>query len=119
MSAPGPSPIPKPIPGAQARTAANIAGSPAGRAAASPAGASYRRPSTNGFSVGADDNNWRSRDNKEGTSLPKGRGPERTVGGFEKHEVRAAGGGASALSTSKGKGEVKCEFYAIVVRETR
>lgn len=102
MSSSTPSPIPKPIPGA----AINIAGSPAGRP--SPGGSSYRRPSTNGYSIGADDNNWRSRDNKEGTSVPKGRGPERTVGGFEKHEVRA-GGGTSALSTSKGKGEVKCE----------
>lgn len=37
------------------------------------------------------------------------RGPERTVGGFEKSEVRGGGGGASALSKSKGEKGDKSE----------
>lgn len=75
--------------------------------AGSPLSSSFRRGgrsiNENGHSASVDDNNWRAR----GMSVEKDgarRGPERTVGGFEKSEVRG-GGGTSALSSSKGKSD--------------
>lgn len=87
--------------------------------AGSPSSASFRRSGRSvnengaGAAASVDDSNWRAR----GMSVEKDssrRGPERTVGGFELSEVRS---GASALSTSKGKGDktalshVPCRFY--------
>jgi cleavage and polyadenylation specificity factor subunit 4 len=62
-----------------------------------------------------DDANWRARSVDK--HQEKRAGPERTVGGFEKSEVRAQPAGASALSTSKGKNSasalshVPCRFF--------
>jgi hypothetical protein len=96
----------------------------------SPSASSFRRGGRsmgielNGHSMGAsaDDSNWRSRGSEVGSipgSVPKsagvrGPGPERTVGGFEKREVRSVAGSvgaASALSVSKDKGD-KGECFA-------
>jgi hypothetical protein len=95
-------PAPKAIPGARPRPIAGAAG-----AAASPGrspgslSTSFRRRGVAAENGTPDDANWRARSVDK--HQEKRAGPERTVGGFEKSEVRAQPAGASALSTSKGK----------------
>ncbi|KAL1406360.1 hypothetical protein Q8F55_008059 [Vanrija albida] len=148
MSVPAASPSPLPpksIPRARPTPIAGAAG--ASPAYASPSGSSLRTGRSYARSVGfdtngaahsaTDDSNWRARTAGEAGSVPRSlgpadaaastsaatgsspaRAPERTVGGFEKREIRA-GGGQSALSGAKDKGEVKsaalshvpCRFF--------
>ncbi|CAK9781567.1 hypothetical protein CC85DRAFT_285446 [Cutaneotrichosporon oleaginosum] len=114
LAPPAPAPAPKAIPGARPRP---IAGAAA--AAASPGrspgslSTSFRRSRVAAENGTPDDANWRAR-SVDKTQVEKR--PERTVGGFEKSEVRAQPAGASALSTSKGKNatalsHVPCRFF--------
>ncbi|GMK55317.1 hypothetical protein CspeluHIS016_0203730 [Cutaneotrichosporon spelunceum] len=106
-------PAPKAIPGARPRPIAGTGGSAAspGRSPGSLSTSFRRRALENGT---PDDANWRAR-SVDKTQVEKR--PERTVGGFEKSEVRAQPAGASALSSSKGKNatsalsHVPCRFF--------
>ncbi|TXT12891.1 hypothetical protein VHUM_01292 [Vanrija humicola] len=115
MSVPAPSPSPLPpksIPRARPTPIAGAAGAAgASPAYASPSGSSLRTGRSYARSLAAD---GAAGSASAATGSSPARAPERTVGGFEKREIRA-GGGQSALSGAKDKAaalsHVPCRFF--------